>query len=173
MYSVGKSGKLLVKVAIVLRLGELLNEVSKSTECRALDPVRHTCKAASQGIEAGDVELDLGDAVEVGVGRGDVVVVEASELTDVVEYRMYAGECIQKLGDGEKVLYCGLSVGDDLLIRGKILAEVRGLEAEYLGKAKLVADYVGNGGQIGSVSVKNLGFFGRIKQADELVFHHF
>jgi len=85
---------------------------------------------------------------------------------------MYARESIKKLGDRKKVADGGLSVRNNSLVGGEIVGQGRGLEIENLVKAELVAHFLGDAWQICSVTVKHLGFFARVQQADELIFHH-
>ena len=152
-YAGGKVLKLFGKLDIIIRLRELDDKVAHLAKGAALYLISYGNEALLEGVDAGDVKLDLGDAVKIGVTNVCILVVKDTELTDVVENGVHLGKRLFDLGYIHHIPDGLLAILYYLGIHSEKVGQRGIAQAEYLVKAELVADLLGYLGQISSVLV--------------------
>ena len=140
----GEGGKIIVQLLVVIRLIKLGNKGEQAGKRGAGDFVRAGGKPVIQRVKAGDIKLNLRDAVKVGVGGIDLIAVKSAKLLYIVKYRVDARERFEKLGKLKQVFYRLLTVFYNLNIRGEKVGKRAAFHSKNFVKSKLVADRLGH-----------------------------
>ena len=162
----------MVQLAVVVGLGQLNDAVAEPLEGGAPKVGLHLGHALVEDIHAGDVQLDLGHAGEVGGGIVlTAVALQTAELGDVLQDGDQTVEGVQQGRIVQKIREGLVAVGDDRGIRGKMLGGGGALGVEELQHTQLLEGVHINVGDVHPREMILLGLAVGVEEGEIFQFH--